>query len=177
MKLLFLIMLVACSTNKSKKIVEQVEILKTNKVNLVNVTKLRNFTKKEEIKLHKYIKVMNETIASKCFFNFINSRKIIKTNSLKNSEVINMLRTYNVKIELEMYYKRWSKVSGYTEPNVSWIKLNRKFHTGASLCSEASNLAHELSHKLGFGHSYRATKQRPFSVPYSINEGFKKCCL
>jgi hypothetical protein len=75
-----------------------------------------------------------------------------------------------------MSYKRFSKLAGYTEPGANWIKLNRKYHSGASICSEASNLKHELSHKVKYGHDYKATQTRPYSVPYSINAAFKKCC-
>ena len=94
----------------------------------------------------------------------------------KSAEVVQDLRTRTVEIHLVTYYKRFSKVHGYTYPDVNKIWLNRKYHSGASLCSEASNLAHELSHKLGYGHSFKATQSRPYSVPYSINAGFTKCC-
>lgn len=154
-------------------------------LSLVNVTSTKNFSDKEKEKMLKYIPVMDKTIRSDCFEKFMartdrgNTKNmgLIETKGMSPKEVVSKLRTSTVDIELIMYYKRWSKVSGYTEPGADWIKLNRKYHSGASLCSEASNLGHELSHKIGFGHSYKATPTRPFTVPYSINAGFTACCV
>jgi hypothetical protein len=149
----------------------------TKEVNFVKVLSTKGFTEKEEQKLLEYIPVMNNTIASECFDNFIQARPGLHSTQNKSAaEVVQHLRTSTVEIHLITYYKRFSRVHGYTYPNVNKVWLNRKYHAGASLCSEASNLAHELSHKLGYTHSYKASKIRPFSVPYSINAAFKACC-
>lgn len=157
----------------------KVEVPQTSvsSVDLVTVTKFTGFYKSEIEKAWKYIPKMNETIGSKCFEDFFVAReKLHSTNGKSAKEVVKHLRSSNVKIELITYYKKWSKVAGYTYPNVNKIWLNRKYHAGASLCSEGSNLAHELSHKIGYGHDYKATVNRPYSVPYSINAAFKVCC-
>lgn len=154
-------------------------------VDLVTVKKFTGFYKSEIEKAWEYIPKMNETIGSKCFEDFFVAReagkhsskyKLHSTNGKSAKEVVKHLRSSNVEIELITYYKKWSKVAGYTYPNVNKIWLNRKYHSGASLCSEGSNLAHELSHKLGYGHAYKATYDRPYTVPYSINAAFKACC-
>jgi len=176
--LLLSIYVFSCSTTDkcipvpAKKVVET--IVANN--NLVKVLSLKNFTDKEKEKSKKYISKMNEVIASNCFGSFMVERKLGETNSKTNKQVVQDLRTKTATVHLEMYYKRFSKVHGYTKPNVNRIWLNRKYHAGASICSEASNLAHELSHKLGYGHSYNATQSRPYTVPYSINAAFTACC-
>lgn len=165
----------SCSSTKPVP-KEPAAVTPVEKVDLVKVLSIRNFTEAEKTKLNKYIPVMNNTVASKCFKDFMVERNLHTTQNKSNEEVVKHLRTSQVEIHLITYYKPWSKVAGYTYPNTNKIWLNRKFHAGASLCSEASNLAHELSHKLGYTHSYKATQSRPFSVPYSINAAFKACC-
>lgn len=167
----------------SRKPVYESTVISTNssgneaKVNLVKVLSTTGFSEAEEAKLKKYIPVMNNTIASKCFEDFIKARPGLHSTQDKNAvDVVKHLRTSKVKIHLITYYKRFSRVAGYTYSNDNRIWLNRKYHAGASLCSEASNLAHEVSHILGYTHSYKASKSRPFSVPYSINAAFTACC-
>lgn len=150
--------------------------LETSKNSLVNVLSTEGFTEKELTKLVSYIPVMDKTIASKCFMDFMQARQVLETNGQDIKGVVETLRTSKVNIHLITYYKRFTRVQGYTYPSVNKIWLNRKYHKGASLCSEASNLAHELAHKLGYKHSFKATHSRPFSVPYSINAAFSKCC-
>ena len=175
MKLILLILLTACSTAPQKE-PAQITVKPVPVVSLVNVLSTTNFTEKEKEKLAAYIPVMNNTIASKCFSDFLTSRNMIKTSNKTAEQVIHDLRTRQVEVHLIAYYKRFSKVHGYTYPDVNKIWLNRKYHSSASLCSEASNLGHELSHKLGYGHNYKATQSRPFSVPYTINAAFTFCC-
>lgn len=180
--LLFVLTLAACSTQQTTKpVVNNVPTTKPVvkepvKVSMVNVLSYSGFTNKELTKASAYIPVMNKTIASKCFEDFMVRRNLIETNGKSRDQVVNDLRTKQVDIHLITYYKRFSKVAGYTYPNVNKIWLNRKYHGGASLCSEASNLAHELSHKLEYGHDYNATQSRPYTVPYSINAAFTVCC-
>jgi hypothetical protein len=171
--ILIMFMFVACTT---KPVKEPAKITPVKKTNLVTVLSTKGFTEQEKEKLLEYIPVMNKTIDSKCFKDFMIARDLKRTNELTREQVVNKLRTSNVEIHLITYFKRFSKVHGYTYPNVNKIWLNRKYHRGASLCSEASNLAHELSHKLGFKHDFKATLARPYSVPYSINAGFEHCC-
>jgi len=169
-KLLMLLVLISCS---SGKVTTNTDVIKAS---LINVTKFTNFTDKEIVKAKKYIPLMESVVKSQCFEDFMVARKMIKTDGLSNKEVVAKLRGTTVDIELIAYYKRFSYVAGYTEPGAKWIKINRKYHTGASLCSEASNLYHELSHKIGFGHTNKGTSIRKYSVPYSINDAFKVCC-
>jgi hypothetical protein len=178
-----MITFIACTTTSVKPtkeltpVIDETILTVDKKVkSFVNVTKYTNFTEKEKVKASKYIPVMDAVINSKCFMDNMVMRELKKTNGKTNKEVVEHLRTSTVDIELIMYYKRFSKVAGYTKPSVNKIWLNRKYHSGASNCSEASNLAHELSHKIKYGHDYKATIDRPLSVPYSINAAFKSCC-
>jgi len=171
-----LLTLVNCATNTVEGPKTPPAVTPVEKTDLVKVLSTKGFTEKEKVKLNNYIPKMNETIDSECFKTFMVNRNIHTTQNKSNAEVVKHLRTSQVEIHLITYYKRWSKVHGYTYPNVNKIWLNRKYHAGASLCSEASNLAHELSHKLGYTHDFKATQRRPFSVPYSINAGFTACC-
>lgn len=87
---------------------------------------------------------------------------------MSGQEKLNPELDYTWNIEQHLYSKRFSKAIGYTYPNVTWIKSNLRFLRSMSIAKLAAHIAHEQCHKLGFGHDYKATKKRPFSVPYAI---------
>lgn len=115
-------------------------------------------------------------LSSSCFSTFVKKReKLIETNNLDRDGVLESLSKSRLTVPLKMYYKN-NGVVGYRNPPSPQVNTNRKFHAGASACSRASNLTHEWSHSLGYGHSYNANYNRQFSVPYTINAGFLACC-
>ena len=158
---------------ENEKPVEVVDVEPNNE--LLEVIKFNNFYKSEISRFWLYNKKMNNTVNSQCFSDFIKNRKLIQTNGNSNEEVLKILRGKKPKLEFTMYYSL-KRVVGYTYPNVNKIWFNRRLHKNFSLCKSASNLGHEISHKLGFGHDFNATQRRPYSVPYSINAGFTACC-
>lgn len=74
----------------------------------------------------------------------------------------------DLQVEIRDLGWRGRNVVGYTYPNVPTITQNRRFFANSSPAEIAGNLAHEWVHKLGFGHDFRSTAQRPDSVPYAI---------
>jgi len=127
-------------------------------------------------KLNKALDKRKDVLQSSCFSDFLKNRNLIQTNELSNEEVVLSLLNTPVTAEFHTYFNRFSRVYGYTYPDTSKIFINKKYFDGASICAVASNLAHEISHKQGFGHDYKATSRRPYSVPYSINAAFSECC-
>jgi uncharacterized protein YjaZ len=143
---------------------------------MLNVVKFINHTS-EEIKRNKTaVEKVHEVVKSDCFENVIMSRELIQTGGLSNKQVVEKIRNSSFDMSLEMYRRNFSRVNGYTYPNSKNVWLNRKYHSGASICAVASNLAHEYSHKIGFSHDYKPNKSRPYSTPYSINYAFEVCC-
>ena len=142
---------------------------------VLSLKSLTGFNEKNKAEFLKAEAKANEIIHSQCFADFMLNRKLIQTNGLSNLEVVNKIRTTPIDIDLISYYS-WKSVVGYTYPNAKKIWVNSKFYNGSSACAKASNLAHEFSHKQSFGHDFKPNKQRPFSVPYSINEAFEVCC-
>lgn len=118
---------------------------------------------------------VNETIESACFAQFMNERKLNMTNEKSNAEVVKSLLEANVVVDIRTYYT-FKRVLGYTIPGKNKIWINRKYMLSWNQCDLASLLGHESSHKIGYGHGYYHTKDRPFTVPYSINAAFKVCC-
>ena len=125
--LLLLLFTIAC-TSVPVQTPEGTPISKVEEVSFVKVTKFTGFTEEEIEKAHKYIPVMNSTIASKCFEDFMLERELIQTNDKSRSQVIQDLRTNQVSIELIMYYKRFRKVAGYTEQGADWIRQIGRAH-------------------------------------------------
>lgn len=129
-------------------------------------------------------KLANDLFESECFKSFMSDRetgkhsskyKLHTTNGKTAIEVVEHLKSSNITTPVKMYYKN-NKVVGYRWTGNPTIHTNSKFHRGANACSRSSNLTHEWSHVAGYNHTYKANRARPFSVPYSINEAFKKCC-
>lgn len=118
----------------------------------------------------------NETINSTCFASFMLERNLIQTNGLSNKDVLDSLVGKNTEIDVEMYYTL-KRVLGYTLPNVNKEWINRRFMLKWNTCDLASLLGHETSHKKGYDHAFYSTPTRQYSVPYSINEAFKQCCV
>ena len=178
----FLILFILASCSQAPIKTELLEVksaqVVVNPIEMPKVLKLKSltgFNDKNKAEFLKVEKKANEIIYSQCFADFMLNRKMIQTNGLSSLEVVNKTRTTPIEIDLISYHS-WRSVVGYTMPNVKWIKVNSKFYNGSSVCAKASNLAHEFSHKKGFGHDSKPNKQRPFSVPYSINEAFEVCC-
>lgn len=144
--------------------------------NIAQVTSFINHTEKEKAKNEKAILKIRETASGECFKKEWLKRNLIQTNNKSNQSVLKELLNANVSIELEMYRARFAKVNGYTYPDSKRIWLNRKYHDYYGPCSVANNLFHEVSHKLGYTHDFNPNKQRPFSVPYSINAVMEVCC-
>ena len=144
---------------------------------IISVVKFINHTASEIKKNQQAIVKIKEVVRSDCFKKELLSRKLIQTNNKTNEQVLEALLNAKINLRLSMYSKRFSSVNGYTYDGSDIINLNRKYHNNYGVCSVANNLAHEWSHKVGFSHDYRPNKMRPFSVPYSMNHIFEKCCI
>jgi hypothetical protein len=83
------------------------------------------------------------------------------------SEDLNPGDNETIDIDITLYFRNNSTV-GYTYPNVNKIWVNNKFFAGFSLGKVAANVAHEWTHKIGFGHDFNRTTRRNFSVPYGV---------
>ncbi len=134
-------------------------------------------TDKEKTKLASAEILVNKVFQSECFEKFFLARELEQKylNGKSNQEILNKLRTTVLAVPVHYYYS-WKGVVGYRQPPKPDIYFNRKFHNNFDTCNTASNAAHEWSHSLGFEHDFKATATRPFSVSYSINAGFDKCC-
>jgi hypothetical protein len=144
--------------------------------NIAQVTTFVNHTAKEKAKNEKAILKIRETAVGECFKKEWLKRPLIQTKNKSNQGILDELLSADVSIELEMYRARFAKVNGYTYPASKRIWLNRKYHDYYGPCSVANNLFHEISHKIGYTHDFNPNKQRPFSVPYSINAVMEVCC-
>ncbi len=125
-------------------------------------------------------KKLNEVRKSQCFFNAIKNRKMIETNGKTSEEVAIHLQSVSGSIPVQWYLARFTSAVAYRNVGSPIIHFNRKYFSyKSSDCSIASTLGHEaLGHVLGeYGHSFKWTKERDYSVPYSINRIVDLCCL
>jgi hypothetical protein len=72
---------------------------------------------------------------------------------------------------LKLYNRPWSKVIGYTNQKINVININWKYFKGNSVNNVAANLAHEWTHKIGFGHkSAKEHDSAPYAIGYIVGE-------
>lgn len=72
---------------------------------------------------------------------------------------------------LKLYYKRFSKVIGWTNGSINTININWKFFSGFKPSDVAGNLAHEWTHKIGFDHkSASEHDSAPYAIGYIVRE-------
>lgn len=83
---------------------------------------------------------------------------------------------YQMDLKVKMYYSRFVKTVGYTYPSELIVYTNWKYHGSYDECRIASNLVHEWTHKMGFGHESKSTKDRPYTVPYAHNTIIEGLC-
>ena len=72
---------------------------------------------------------------------------------------------------LSLYYKRYSKVIGWTNGDINTININWKFFKGFKPSDVAGNFAHEWTHKIGFDHKSAAEHDSaPYAIGYIVRE-------
>jgi hypothetical protein len=148
----------------------------------VNAT-LRDFTPEQELKMREALKRLKIVINSTAFkervlnHTYQGVRTFYDNEGLTNEEIyeaimlgsedLNPGDNETIDIDITLYFRNNSTV-GYTYPNVNKIWVNNKFFAGFSLGKVAANVAHEWTHKIGFGHDFNRTTRRNFSVPYGV---------
>jgi hypothetical protein len=116
---------------------------------------------------------------------FINSKRKIEfaeNQGLTNIQVYEVLmsgqerlrpeKDYEWDFEVNFYTgRRFSKVIGFTFPNITYINCNTRFFNNMDIWEIAGNYAHEYCHKLGFDHvSAKQYDSIPYAVGYIVQE-------
>lgn len=144
-------------------------------------------TPAERTKIKSAELVLNRTIQSACFRDFMAGRKLIQTNGRTPAQVAAHIQGLTGVVPVKFYYRcmrSWKCPTGtsavaYRQPPSMEINLNSAVYGPAtSDCEVASVEAHEsVGHSLGgYEHTFDWTPERDFSVPYSINKAFDACC-
>jgi hypothetical protein len=145
--------------------------------------KMNNFKEDQVTKMNEALEKVKIVINSTEFKNRILAHTykgevtFVQNDNLTNEEIyekimigaesLNLEEDQEMDIDVTMYYKNNSTV-GYTYPNTPKTWVNSKFFNKYSHSKVAKNVVHEWTHKLGFGHDYKRTSRRPYSVPYAV---------
>ena len=125
-------------------------------------------------------KLINEVVQSDCWRSYFESEKtrsqLVQTNGKTRSQVVDHIQSTTKEFPITMYYTS-SNVLGYRQPPSITIHTNSKYHRSKSfsVCSKASNILHESTHGIGYGHDKARTARRPYSVPYTAGYGLDHC--
>lgn len=137
----------------------------------IEVHYLKNLSGKRLLKVTEAIRKFERASESQVFKSMIMTAKMSGMQGKTNSEIAEMFYSGadllnneadgDLDLYLSGYYKRFSKVIGYTFPGsvVTW--MNRKFIDLMKVSSISGNICHEYMHKLGFHDDDRN------SVPYT----------
>ena len=189
MKFLILLTLIACASSPSETPVKDAEVILAPVVYAPSVMsfgvviKDTNYLPSQKAKLAEAIKHLEDIFNSQEYKAELLKRKLTSTNGRSNLEVFNHImtgkedlsKTANQQMDLtvEMYNKKFSKVIGYTTPSSLIVYTNRKFHDNYKACDVASNLGHEWTHKMGYGHKSASDWT---SVPYQHSTLIRILC-
>lgn len=156
-------------------------VANVKKVFTVKITST-NYSPEQKAKLDKAAEAIAKIFNSPEFKAQVLARKYTSTKLsppeiyeaiFRGAEALQPAVNYQMDLKVEMYFKRFTKVVGYTTPKSLIVYTNSKFHSYYSHCEIASNLSHEWMHKLGFAHSSASDSK---SVPYTINEIIEQLC-
>jgi hypothetical protein len=167
------------SKNESQHI--SIETLQTGSLK-VKAMDIQGFDQESLKKLDQSFKLLEKIVNSQEFKNRIinfrntqNQRSFASSNGLSNEQIYDIFMEGRETLQsqtpgemnffLKLYYKRYSKVIGWTNGSINTININWKFFKNFKHHEVAGNLAHEWTHKLGFGHESAAEHD---SVPYGI---------
>jgi len=143
---------------------------------------IKGFSAESLVKMEKSFEVLEKVVNSEEFkdkvINFENTQgknEFASNRGLSNEQIYALFMDGRETLQqntpgemnfyLKLYYKRRSKVIGWTNGDINTININWKFFKDYKPNNVAANLAHEWMHKLGFGH---ASAKEHDSAPYAI---------
>jgi hypothetical protein len=174
--------------SKSLEPVKPVEVKPVFKVKIIDT----NYTKPQKEKLLKAQDIIEKVVNSKEYkemvlnHSFNNSKSFFENQNMTNSQIYNTLflgeeklnhsKNNQMDLTVTMYNSRFTSTVGYTYPDSMVVFTNLKYHQHFTPCRVASNLVHEWTHKIGFTHSLKWTKERDYTVPYAHNMIIESLC-
>jgi hypothetical protein len=154
----------------------------------VKAMDIQGFDSESMQKMEKAFEVLEKVVNSEEFknkvLNFVNSKgenKFASNKNLTNEQIYSIFMDGRETLQqntpgemnfyLKLYYKRYSKVIGWTNGNINTININWKFFKGFAPADVAGNLAHEWTHKIGFDHASAAEHDSaPYAIGYIVRE-------
>lgn len=149
---------------------------------------IQGFDSESMQKMEKAFEVLEKVVNSEEFknrvLNFVNDQgknEFASSNGLTNEQIYSIFMDGRETLQqntpgemnfyLKLYYKRYSKVIGWTNASINTININWKFFKKFALSDVAGNLAHEWTHKIGFGHkSASEHDSAPYAIGYIVRE-------
>ncbi|HNC40316.1 MAG TPA: hypothetical protein PK522_00880 [Nitrosomonas sp.] len=150
----------------------------------INISCDSTCTHQEKIDLARIVAKLEAVQSSKCVTDYLKAPDtaldVKQLDGMTLDAAIQKVLTSKVSTQLTYYYegRNWftkTLVIGY-ENGDGKVHANRAAWDYMSDCEKAGNLAHEISHQLGFHHDFERTARRPYSFPYVIGSAVEACC-
>jgi hypothetical protein len=154
----------------------------------IKIERLDNFSSDQKSRIEKIVDRTEKIINSERFKNEIinysqNGKKSFENNDgLSNEDVFKKIMAgaeqlqpeenneWNLHLQLRFRFWIFSSVTAYTTSSTKIITIYSNYFSRASDSDLAGTICHEYTHKLGFTHDVKATKTRPYSVPYAVGD-------
>jgi hypothetical protein len=158
----------------------------------VKLMKIEGFSGAELTKMNAALEVLEEVVNSETFkekvINFKNtkgqrafasnlglSNEAIYERFMDGREMLLQNTPGEMNFYLKLYNSWWSKVVGWTNPDINTININKKFFKNYRPNEVAGNLAHEWTHKIGFDHVSAAEHDSaPYAIGYIVEDLARK---
>jgi hypothetical protein len=138
---------------------------------MIKIKSLKGATTQEIGKLDQALVLANRTWNEQAFWDGVKMARFDGVSGTAVSNRLTMADPALFALDLYIYnqpwYKRWSSETAVENPDGS-IGFERRYFTRATLPELVNTIFHEVSHKAGFSHDFRATARRPWSVPYLV---------
>ncbi len=149
---------------------------------------IKGFDTTSRLKINSAFNVLEKVVNSEEFkdrvINFKNTkgeRAFASNKGLTNEEIYDIFMEGKETLQqdtagemnffLKLYNSWWSRVIGYTSPDVNLININWKYFKTYRPSDVAGNLAHEWTHKIGFDHQSAAEHDSaPYAIGYIVDE-------
>ena len=136
-------------------------------------------TKEESLQSVIIADKVSEVIFGKCFESYFMAKQSFYFSKDTGAQVVAKLKTKPLKLGLTYFVKKRNLFTGNIvvgfENGDGKIHANRVAWSSMPLKDKVSNVAHELTHFVGYGHNGNSPTGNGESVPYQANRAVESC--
>lgn len=159
--------------------VEVQELTESEIKNRVQLICDKTCTKEESLQSVIIADKVTEVIFGKCFEDYFKAKSTFYFSKDTGAQVVAKLKSTKLDLGLTYFVKKRNPFTGNIvvgfENGDGKIHANRVAWSGMSFKDKVSNVAHELTHFVGYKHNGNSPTGNGESVPYQANRAVESC--